>query len=189
MHASRVTLAVALASLPAGLWAQQISTSPIKRLAPFVASPQNVVEKMLEAADVKPNENVYDLGSGDGRVLITAAQRFGAKAVGIEISAKEVKSSTERIKQLKLDDRIQVVEGDLLTADLSKADVVTIYLLTTSNEQIRPKLEKSLHAGARVVSHDYQIPGWTPKKVEKVEAHKRTHQLYVYEMPPQKQQQ
>ncbi len=155
---------------------------PINRLAPYVPSPQNVVEKMLEAARLKAGETVYDLGSGDGRVLITAAQRFGARAVGVEISPKEVKASRERIQQLKLDDRIQVIEGDLLTADFSGADVVTIYLLTTSNELLRPALEKKLKPGARVVSHDYQIRGWTPVAVEKIEAHRRVHQLYVYEI-------
>jgi SAM-dependent methyltransferase len=154
------------------------------RLAPFVPSPQNVVERMLSAANVKPTDVVYDLGSGDGRVLITAAQRFGAKAVGIEISPKEAKASQERIRQLKLDDKIRIVEGDLLKVDLSEADVVTIYLLTKSNEMLRPNLEKYLKAGARVVSHDYEIRGWVPNRVEEAEAHKRIHKLYVYEMPP-----
>lgn len=159
---------------------------PVNRLAPFVPSPQNVVEKMLEAANLKPGETLYDLGSGDGRVLITAAQRFGAKAVGVEISPKEVKTSTERIKQLKLDDRCKVIEGDLLTTDLSAADVVTLYLLTNSNDLLRPNLEKYLKPGARVVSHDYHIRGWNPVRVETVEAHKRTHHLYVYEIPKKK---
>lgn len=173
--------------IPAGLWAQQGSQSPIRRLAPFVATPQNVVEKMLEAANLKPGETVYDLGSGDGRVLITAAQRFGAKAIGIEMSPKEVKTSTERVKQLKLEDRIKVIEGDALKADLSGADVVTMYFLTTSNEELRPSLEQRLKPGARVVSHDYPVRGWVPARVEKVEAHKRVHHLYVYDIPPQKQ--
>ncbi|MBM3734208.1 MAG: methyltransferase domain-containing protein, partial [Acidobacteria bacterium] len=107
---------------------------PVNRLAPFVASPQTVVQKMLELARLKAGETVYDLGSGDGRVLITAAQQFGAKAVGIEISSKEVKASQDRIRTLKLENRAQVIEGDLLKADISGADVVTIYLLTQSND-------------------------------------------------------
>ncbi|MEZ5351028.1 MAG: class I SAM-dependent methyltransferase [Bryobacteraceae bacterium] len=164
-----------------------LSQPPVNRLAPFVPSPQNVVEKMLEAASLKPGETVYDLGSGDGRVLITAAQNFGAKAVGIEISAKEAKSSRQRIEKLQLSDRCKVVEGDLLDADLSAANVVTIYLLTKSNDKLKPNLEKYLKPGSRVVSHDYEIPGWVANRVEKVEAHKRVHQLFVYEMPPKKQ--
>jgi precorrin-6B methylase 2 len=174
-------------SLSLTLWGQKAPNYPVNRLAPFVASPQNVVEKMLEAARLKPGETLYDLGSGDGRVLIMAAQRFGAKAIGIEISPREVKASTDRIKTLKLEDRAQVIEGDLLTADLSKADVVTLYLTTRSNDELRPNLEKYLKAGARVVSHDYPIRGWVINREELVEAHKRAHHLYIYEMPARKQ--
>jgi SAM-dependent methyltransferase len=182
-------LAVALVVVPAGLMGQGIGapkrTVPQpNRLAPFVPSPQNVVERMLMAANVKTGEVVYDLGSGDGRVLIMAAQRFGAKAVGVEISPKEVQASLDRVKKLKLEDKVRVVEGDLLKVDLSEADVVTLYLLTKSNEVLRPNLEKYLKAGARVVSHDYEIRGWVPNRVEEAEAYKRVHRLYVYEMPP-----
>ena len=158
------------------------------RLAPSVSTPQNVVHRMLEAARLKPGETVFDLGSGDGRVLIDAAQNFGAKAVGIEISKVSVEASTKRIKELKLDDKVRVVEGDLMQVDLSGADVVTLYLLTKSNDMLRPQLEKQLKPGARVVSHDYAIRGWHPTRVETVTALKREHQLYVYEFPVQKQQ-
>jgi len=175
-----LTFRIGLISLAFCAFAQK--APPVNRLAPYVPSPQNVVEKMLEAANLKPGETVYDLGSGDGRVLITAAQRFGAKAVGIEISPAQVKASEARVRELKLEHKIHVLEGDLLHADLSAADVVTIYLLTQSNELLRPNLEKYLKPGARVVSHDYPVRGWTPVRVEKVEAHKRVHQLYVYEI-------
>lgn len=169
---------VASAQLP-GLLAQ---VKP-NRLAPFVPSPQNVVDEMLRAARVKAGETVYDLGSGDGRVVITAAQKFGARAVGIEISPKEAKLSREKIAQAKLEDRVKIIEADALTADLSSADVVTLYFLTSSNDLIRPHLEKSLKPGARVVSHDYPIRGWKETRVEQVEAYKRVHHLYVYEIP------
>ncbi len=159
---------------------------PIRRLAPPVPSPQNVVVKMLEAAALKPGETLYDLGSGDGRVLVTAAQQFGAKAVGVEMEPEQVKASNVKIRRLKLEDKCRVIEGDLLKTDLSEADVVTIYLLTGSNDLLRPNLEKYLKPGARVVSHDYQIRGWTPIRVEKVEAYKRIHSLYIYERPPAK---
>ena len=184
---ARFALGAGVCCIPFPGLAQRRPAPPVNRLAPFVASPQNVVEKMLEAAGLKPGETLYDLGSGDGRVLITAAQRFGARAVGIEISPREAKASTERIKTLKLDDKASVIEGDLLTADLSQADVVTIYLTTRSNDEIRPNLEKYLKPGARVVSHDYEIRGWAPARVETVEAHKRAHHLYIYTMPPRKQ--
>ncbi|MBK5293013.1 MAG: methyltransferase domain-containing protein [Acidobacteriia bacterium] len=159
---------------------------PINRLAPPVPSPQNVVVKMLEAAGLKPGEVLYDLGSGDGRVLVTAAQQFGAKAVGVEMEAAQVQASNVKIRRLKLEDKCRVIEGDLLKTDLSEADVVTIYLLTGSNDLLRPNLEKYLKPGARVVSHDYQIRGWTPVRVEKVEAYKRIHSLYIYERPTKK---
>ncbi len=153
------------------------------RLAPYVPSPQNVVEEMLRAAKVKVGDTVYDLGSGDGRVVITAAQKFGAKAVGIEISAKEAKLSREKIAHAKLEDRVKIIEADALTADLSGADVVTLYFLTSSNDLLRPHLEKMLKPGARVVSHDYPIRGWKETRVEQVEAFKRIHHLYIYEIP------
>jgi cyclopropane fatty-acyl-phospholipid synthase-like methyltransferase len=141
---------------------------------------------MLEAARVKQGDVVYDLGSGDGRVLITAAQRFGARAVGVEISPKAVKESLDRIATLKLENKCRVIEGDLMKVDLGEADVVTIYLLTKSNEMLKPNLEKYLKPGARVVSHDYEIRGWVPNRIEEAVAHKRVHKLYVYEMPPAK---
>ena len=117
------------------------------KLAPYVTSPQRVVDRMLEMAGVKPGELVYDLGCGDGRVLITAAQRYNARAVGVEINDKLVKLASDRIAHLNLQDRAKVIHGDLMEADLSGADVVVLYLMTGSNSAIRPKLEKSLKPG------------------------------------------
>jgi predicted RNA methylase len=139
---------------------------------------------MLELATVKPGETVYDLGCGDGRVLITAAQRYNAKAVGIEISDKLVQQATERVAHLGLQDRIKVVEGDLRGADLSGADVVVIYLMTLSNEEIRPRLEKLLRPGARVVSYSYPVPNWKPQRIDRTDE-RHGHTIYLYEMPPQ----
>jgi ubiquinone/menaquinone biosynthesis C-methylase UbiE len=157
-----------------------------ERLAPFVPSPQVVVERMLELADLKPSETVYDLGCGDGRILITAAREFRAKAVGIELSDKLVREGRDQVKRLGLENRVTIVEGDLMHADLRSADVVTLYLLTEVNDQLKPLLEKSLHSGARVVSHDFKIRGWKPERVEQVLATNRMHKIYVYVMPPQK---
>lgn len=151
-----------------------------KSLAPFVPSPQNIVEKMLEAAQLKPGETVFDLGCGDGRVLVTAARQFRAKAVGVELSPKIAQMARDIIKQQKLEDEASVIEGNLLDVDLSKADVVTLYLLTESNSRLRPNLEKYLKPGARVVSHDFEIKGWKPVRVEEVQAHRRNHKIYVY---------
>ncbi len=155
-------------------------------LAPYVVSPQQIVDRMLELADLKSSETLYDLGSGDGRILITAVQRFHAKAVGIEISDALVDSTNDRIRKFGLQDQARVIHGDFMQVDLSPADVVTIYLATDSNEILRPNLEKYLRNGSRVVSHDYPVRGWKPKMVDKDLPEARGHLIYLYEMPPKK---
>ena len=169
-----------------GLYAQQRAKHYANSLAPYVVSPQQIVDRMLELADVKPGETLYDLGSGDGRVLITAVQRYHAKAVGIEISERLVQSTTERIQKLGLQNDARVIQGDLLQIDLSAADVVTIYLATDSNEILRPNLERYLKPGARVVSHDYVVPGWKPKAVDKDLPDARGHVIYLYQIAAKK---
>jgi len=139
----------ASAQLP--LYGQQRVKHYANSLAPYVVSPQQIVDRMLELADLKAGETLYDLGSGDGRVLITAVQRYHAKAVGIEISETLVKSTGDRIQKLGLANDARVIQGDLLQVDLTPADVVTIYLATDSNEILRPNLEKYLKPGARIV--------------------------------------
>jgi predicted RNA methylase len=153
------------------------------KLAPYVASPTRVVDLMLEMAKIKPGETVYDLGSGDGRIVIAAAEKYKAKAIGIEISPKLVASATAEIERAKLSDQARVVEGDVFQTDFTGADVVTMYLDTQSNAKLRPRLEKFLKPGARVVSHDYPVPGWKPTRVEKVEG-RQMHTIYLYEIQP-----
>ncbi len=155
-------------------------------LAPYVVSPQQIVDRMLELADLKPGEMLYDLGSGDGRILITAVQRFHARAVGIEISDALVDSTNDRIRRLGIQNQARVIHGDFMNVDLSPADVVTIYLATDSNEILRPNLEKYLKTGSRVVSHDYAVPGWKAKVVDKDLPEARGHLIYLYEMPAKK---
>lgn len=155
------------------------------KLAPYVGTPVRVMDRMLELANIKPGDTVYDLGCGDGRIVIAAALRYKAKAVGIEISPKLAAEATASIAKAGLQGRAHIIQGDLLEADLSGADVVTIYLATQLNAQLRPRLEKYLHAGARVVSHDYAVPGWKPTRVERSDGNKG-HVIYVYEMPPTK---
>src|SRR5271170_1972420 len=154
-------------------------------LAPYVVSPQEIVDRMLELADLKPGETLYDLGSGDGRILITAVVRFKAKAVGVEISDNLVDSTNARIRRLGLDNSAQVIHGNFLDVDLSQADVVTLYLATDANEMLRPNLEKYLRRGARVVSHEYAVPGWKPKLVDK-DPERHGHTIFLYQMPPKK---
>ena len=156
-------------------------------LAPFVPTPELVVDKMLEASELKPGETLYDLGCGDGRILFVAAQKFGANAVGVELSAKLVSQAMDKARRLGLQGQVRVIKGNLLNVNLRDADVVTLYLLRLSNERVKPNLRKQLKPGARVISHDYPIMGWKPYRVEKVRVYQRVHTIYVYRMPPVEQ--
>ncbi len=176
-------LGLVLAATPALGQIKAADPKAPKKLAPYVPSPETVVERMLKLAEVKPGDIVYDLGSGDGRILIIAAQKFGAQAVGVEMDKKLHKEALERIQQLKLEDRVKVIHGDLMKVDVSQATVVTLYLLTSSNEKLKPKLEKHLQKGARVVSHDFKVPGWRAEKIENMsqgESQFHQHTLYLY---------
>lgn len=155
-------------------------------LAPYVSSPQPIVDKMLEAVELKANETLYDLGSGDGRVIITAVQKFNAKAVGVELDEKLARSTEEKIQKLGLSNRAKVIHGNMLEVDISPADVVVIYLNTESNDILRPALERQLRPGTRIISHDFQVRGWTPVKVESAQAHNRSHQIYIYQIAKKK---
>ncbi|MCX8176520.1 MAG: methyltransferase domain-containing protein [Candidatus Bathyarchaeota archaeon] len=144
---------------------------------PFVSSPPDVVEKMLEMAELRENDVLYDLGSGDGRILITAVKKFGVKkAIGVEVREDLVKTSREEIKKLGLEDKITIIHGDLYKTPIKDADVVTLFLTTSANERLKPKLENELKKGVRVVSHDYEIIGWKPIKVVNL----GQHTIYLY---------
>lgn len=144
---------------------------------PFISSPPEVVRKMLEKADIRGGETVYDLGCGDGRIIITAVEEFKAKkAVGVEIREDLVKTATEEIRKKRLEPSVSVVHGDFLQVPIAEADAVTLFLTTSANERLRPKLDRELRDGVRVVSHDYEIVGWKPVKVENM----GQHTIYVY---------
>ncbi len=157
-----------------------------KRMAPSVPSPQEIIDRMLEIAQVKPLDTVIDVGCGDGRVLVTAVQKFKAKAIGIEIEQKIAAQATETLHKLGLQNKARVVRADVFDVDLSQADVVTLYLTTSFNEKLRPKFEQSLKPGTRVVSHDYGIRGWNPVEVEEVFAYGRRHRIFLYVVGPKK---
>ncbi len=164
------------------VWSSPAQDFGSEDLAPYIPSPQVVVEHMLEAAHIKPGEIVYDLGSGDGRIVITAAQKFKANSVGVEISDVLCRSTLKKVTALGLGAQVKIVNANALKVDLSAADVVTLYLLTSSNARLKPNLEKYLKPGARVVSLNFGIPGWKPASVETVHADRQTHTIYVYEM-------
>jgi protein-L-isoaspartate O-methyltransferase len=157
-----------------------------QNLAPFIASPQPIVDRMLDLAAIKPGEIIFDLGCGDGRVLITAAQRYKAKGVGVELSANLVRMTNDQLRRLNLENTVTIRQGSLLDMDLQPADIVILYLDTGANDMLRPKLEKQLKAGSRVISHDFEVRGWKPAKVEKMKAYNRTHTIFLYYMPVKK---
>lgn len=129
---------------------------------PFVESPEPVVTKMLELAEVTDSDVVYDLGSGDGRIVIKAAEEYGAKGVGIEIKPRLVKRARKKAEQAGVSDRVTFRKGDLFKTSISDATVVTLYLLPSVNQKLRPKLFRELPPGTRVVSHDFDMDEWEP---------------------------
>lgn len=130
----------------------------------FAPTPWAIARQMLEAADVQPSDVVYDLGSGDGRISIMAAQEFGARAVGIELDEKLCRHAQEKTVEYGLQDRVRFRQEDFFKADLHDATVVTLYLLTQVNGYLGPKLASQLKPGSRVISLDYPVPGWRAEK-------------------------
>jgi ubiquinone/menaquinone biosynthesis C-methylase UbiE len=177
--------AVLLLAVSPLTYAQRYKPDLSHRLAPYVTSPQRAVEKMLDMANLKPGETLYDLGCGDGRILITAAQKYHAKAVGVEISDRLARTAEANVKSSGLQNQVKVIRGDFMQVDLSNADVVALYLVTTANENLRPNLEKYLKKDARVVSYDYPIPGWTPISQDETDPSRlgNRHTIYLYQVP------
>jgi|SRR5690242_13398450 SAM-dependent methyltransferase len=165
--------------------AQERNLSDYKNnLAPYVTSPEHAIDKMLQMANLRSGETLYDLGCGDGRILIAAAERYKVKAVGIEISDHLARTAAEKVKKAGLQNQVKVVHGNFMRTDLSGADVVTLYLATTANESLRPNLEHYLRPNTRVVSYDYPIPGWKPIETSESEGHHGTnHTIYLYQVP------
>jgi len=135
---------------------------------PFVRSTPEVIDRMLELAQVKPGDVVYDIGSGDGAIIIRAAKKHGVKGVGIEIDQDLVLKARNNAFREKVEHLVEFRAQDAFTADVSPATVVTLYMLPDFNAKLRPMLDRQLKPGSRVVSHDYPIQGWVPDKVERV---------------------
>jgi len=156
-------------------------------IAPFVPSPAQVIQFMLQLAGLKAGEVFFDLGAGDGRTVVMAAKSFGARAVGVELREDLAKKALSTIHESGLSDRVTIVNGDMFSVNLTSADVVFLYLTTSANEKIRPKLENDLRRGVRVVSHDYEIVGWKPMRVENYCENPKlgypSHTIYLYEKP------
>jgi cyclopropane fatty-acyl-phospholipid synthase-like methyltransferase len=147
---------------------------------PFVPTPRPIVRRMLSLADVKPGERLIDLGAGDGRIVISAASEFGARALGVELHPERYAIIRNNVASLK--PNLHAARENIFDTDLSNADIVTMYLLPSVNESLRKKLERELHSGARVVSHDFSIPDWTPSHVEIIQGALGLHAIYVYKI-------
>ncbi|HEY9300223.1 MAG TPA: methyltransferase domain-containing protein [Phormidium sp.] len=150
---------------------------------PFVPTPEVVVAEMLKQAKIKKQDVLYDLGSGDGRIVITAAQKFGARGVGIDIDPELVKKSQENAQKAGVTDKVRFLQQDLFKTDLREATVVTLYLLPDVNLKLRPKLLSELKPGTRIVSHNYDMGEWKPENVVKVKGPTYEHTVYSWVVP------
>lgn len=155
-----------------------------ENVAPYYPTPMPVALQMLEVGELKPGELHYDLGSGDGRLVLLAARTFGARSVGYEIDSKLVAASRRRIAELELEALARIEDTDLYRADFSKPDLITVYLLPRALDMLRPLLEKSMKKGSLVVSHDFAIPGWDPDETitldDEPDIEGLLHTIYLY---------
>ena len=140
---------------------------------PFITTPAEVVERMLQVAQTRADDLVIDLGSGDGRIVIAAAQKYGARAVGIELDGALVQKSREAARAAQVADKVSFIEGDVLRADISRATVITIYLLPDLMRQLQPRFIQELAPGTRIVSHAFTMAGWAPDRSETVKVKER----------------
>src|SRR6266853_1896655 len=173
---------VALA-LTLGLWAQdKAQPSEDAKIAPYFPTPQSIVDKMLQLGELKAGEKMYDLGSGDGRIVIMAARKYKADATGVELDDALYKQSAQRIKTLGLEPLARIIHGDLLQQDYSSADLLTIYLLPVAIDKVTPIFDKQLKKGARIVAHDFEFRQWTAAKILDIDddGEGRSHRLYLY---------
>jgi SAM-dependent methyltransferase len=154
-------------------------------VAPFVPTPPNVIQYMLQLGKATPDDTLYDLGCGDGRILFTAVEEFDVKqAVGYDLNASMCEATQKKINDKGLKDRIKVVNGNFFHADLSPATFVTLYLTTSGNSKLRPKMEEELREGSRVVSHDFPIHDWTTVKADAPSHYVvGSHKIFVYQVP------
>jgi hypothetical protein len=152
---------------------------------PYVPTHEKVVAEMLKVANVKKADVLYDLGSGDGRIVITAAKKFGTRGTGIELVPALVREARENAEKAGVSQLAKFVEGDIFEADISDATVVTLYLLPAVNMKLRPKL-LDLRPGTRIVSHNYDMEDWKPEKTIKLHLSDGEHTVYYWVVPPRK---
>jgi predicted O-methyltransferase YrrM len=149
----------------------------------YVPTPPAVVDRMLSIAKVNRNDVLYDLGSGDGRIPITAAQKFGIRATGIDINPQRIKEANTNARQAGVTDRVRFLNQDLFQSKFGDATVVTLYLLPELNVKLRPQLLSQLKPGTRIVSHDFRMGEWQPQQTAQVQVNGRTHNIYFWTVP------
>lgn len=167
--------------------APEHAVPPTKKEAPYVPTPEHMVRRMLELAEVDEDDVVYDLGSGDGRIVIMAAKEFGARGVGVEIDPDLVARARFNARQAGVSNRVEFRQGDLFEAEIDEATVVTLYLWPHMNERLRPKLRSELPPGARVVSYDFGVTGWqsdTTIAFGTNTLQERRNQIYLWRVDP-----
>lgn len=163
--------------------AQDAAAPPAgEKLAPYYPTPETIVDKMLELGQLKAGEKMFDLGSGDGRIVIEAAQKYHADATGVELDSDLYLSSEAKIRKLGLQKTARIIHGDILTQNYSPANLITVYLLPESNLKLRPVLEGQLKKGTRVVAHDFEVGGWKAVKTITIpdDGEGRSHTLFLY---------
>jgi SAM-dependent methyltransferase len=165
-----------------GLWAAGYAQTRTPDVI-YVPTPPNVVAEMLRLTNVTKDDVVYDLGCGDGRLVITAAKRYGARGVGIDIDPQRIDESRANARKAGVTKRVKFLEQDLFQADIGEASVVTLYLLPKLNVELRPKLLRDLRPGTRLVSHDFDMGEWQPDQTVQVQGPSRQHSVYYWVIP------
>ena len=177
----RTAMAAGVLTLAGAMWAQQ-AVAQRDPDVPFVPTPNEVVDEMLKLAEVKKSDVLYDLGSGDGRIVITAAQRYGARGVGVDIDPQRISEANENAGKAKVTDRVKFVQGDLFEAKFDDATVMTLYLLPGVNLKLKPRLLAELRPGTRIVSHSFDMGDWKPDKQLDVNGRR----IYLWRVPARK---
>lgn len=186
-RSSMKTLAIAATLLgvslaPIALQAQIVDPAEREPDVVFVPTPQPVVDAMLAMANVRDGDILYDLGSGDGRIPVTAARKFKVRAVGIDIDPQRIREARANAEQAGVTDRVTFKQEDLFKTNFSDATVITLYLLPSLNEKLRPRLLAELKPGTRIVSHDFRMGDWEPEKTQEVEG----KTIYFWTIPARK---
>ena len=172
-----------LAGCAAGLAASGCSTPGIKLDAPYVSTPQPVVDAMLRMADVGASDVVYDLGCGDGRIVISAASQFGARGVGVDLDPRRIDEANAAARSAGVAGRVRFVVQDLFKADFSEASVLALYLFPEMNARLLPKIRSEMRPGSRVVSYQFGIGDWVPEKAEGIWVGELRNEIFLFRVP------